>query len=64
MMDPEEIQAGAERDQFWAALRQLREGIGRLAEGEFNGSEHERKLVQLLAAAVGAELDFRSQDKP
>jgi len=60
-MNPEEAQAGAERDQFWASLRQLRSSIEKLAGGEFSGSEPERQLVKVLAAAVLAELDFRSE---
>ena len=38
--------------------------IDRLAAGEWQGSERERQLVQVLAAIVVAELRFRAEDDP
>lgn len=58
-MDADELQASSERDQLWASLRQLRDDIDRLAAGEFTGSERERRVVNVLARIILAELDFR-----
>jgi len=58
-MDPDHLQASAERDQLWSSLRALRPEIDRLADGGFDGSEREQQLVQLLARIVSAELHFR-----
>lgn len=62
IMDPEQVQATAARDQLWASLRQLKPQIDRLAQGEFDGSERERQIAQLLARIVSAELRFRADD--
>ncbi|HYT91500.1 MAG TPA: hypothetical protein VEL76_22495, partial [Gemmataceae bacterium] len=59
-MDPDHLQALAERDQLWAGLRQLLPEVARLARGEFDGSERERQFVQLIARIVEAELRFRA----
>ena len=58
-MDPDDAREIAERDQLWASLRALRPEIGRLAVGEFDGSEREQQVVLLLARIVAAEMDFR-----
>ena len=60
--DPEHNQAVAERDQLWANLRRLLPEIERLAEGQSDGSDRERQLVQLLARIVASELVFRAGD--
>jgi hypothetical protein len=61
-MDPDHMQAIAERDQFWTSLRALAPEIQRLAAGEFGGSERERMLLQVLARCVLAELAFRDRE--
>jgi hypothetical protein len=61
-MDPDHMQAIAERDQFWTSLRALAPEIQRLAAGEFAGNERERMLLQLLARCVLAELAFRDRE--
>ena len=61
-MDPEQVQTTAARDQLWASLRQLKPQIDRLAQGDFDGSERERQIAQLLARIVSAELCFRAED--
>jgi hypothetical protein len=58
-MDKDELQAIAARDQFWASLRVLLPEIEKLAAGQFDGSERERLLVQLLARVTVAELEYR-----
>lgn len=63
-MDAEDLQAIAARDQFWASLRQLSAQISQLAAGQFDGTERERIIVQLLARCVAAELAFRSEAPP
>jgi hypothetical protein len=60
-VDPEDLQASAERDQLWASLRQLRTDLDDLASGNFTGSERERHVIQLMARIILAELDFRAQ---
>jgi hypothetical protein len=60
-MDPEQAQEVAERDQLWASLRALREEIDRLAAGEFDGSERQRQLMELIARIVTSEMDFRKR---
>jgi hypothetical protein len=62
MMDPDRIQATAERDQLWASLRQLLPDIHELAQGQFQGTDRERQLVQLIARIVEAELKFRAEE--
>lgn len=54
------MRAVAERDQLWASLRALAPEINRLAEGQWDKSERERHVVQLLARIVTAELQFRA----
>jgi hypothetical protein len=61
-MDPEKLQAQAARDQLWASLRQLRTAIRQLAQGQFDGTDRERMLVQLVARIVEAELKFREEE--
>ena len=60
-MDPDQMQALAQRDQLWASLRMLRPFIDELAAGQFNGTPQERQIVQLLARIVTAELQFRAE---
>jgi hypothetical protein len=62
MMDAEHLQAIAARDQLWSSLRALLPEIERLAAGEFDGSERERQIVQLLARIVAAEMHFRTSE--
>ena len=61
-MDADRIQTIAARDQLWASLRALRGEIDQLAAGEFDRSERERQIVQLLARIVAAELGFRDDE--
>ena len=61
-MDPDQMQAVAQRDQLWASLRMLRPFIDELAAGQFNGTPQERQIVQLLARIVTAELEFRAEN--
>jgi hypothetical protein len=61
-MDPDRIQALAYRDQLWASLPALLPEINRLAEGNLDGSERERQLIQVLARVVTAELQFRAEE--
>jgi len=61
-MDADHLQAIALRDQFWASLRVLMPEIQRLAEGGFDGSDREKKVLQLLARCVAAELAFREEE--
>jgi hypothetical protein len=61
-MDPGQAQESSQRDQLWASLRALRSEIDRLAAGELEPSERERRVVVLLARIVAAELDFRERD--
>ncbi len=61
-MDPERGQEIAERDQLWASLRALRPEIDRLAAGEFDATDRQRVMVQLIARVVAAEMDFRARD--
>jgi len=63
-MDANEGVEVSQRDQLWASLRVLRPEINRLAKGEFDNSERQRKMVLLLAGIVEAELDYRSRDTP
>ncbi len=60
--DPDYLQTVAARDQLWASLRQLLPEIQKLAEGQFEASEQERQLLQLLARVVSAELRFRAEE--
>jgi hypothetical protein len=60
-MSPDDGREISERDQLWASLRALQPEIGRLAEGDFDGSDRQQLLVQVLARVVNAELDFRSR---
>jgi hypothetical protein len=61
-MDPEQLQTIAARDQLWATLRQLVPEIVQLGEGRFENTDRERRLIQLLARIVEAELKFRAED--
>jgi hypothetical protein len=59
-MDPDRAQEIAERDQLWATLRQLRPDLDLLAAGQFDASDRQKQVVQILARVVAAELDFRA----
>jgi hypothetical protein len=61
-MDPIRAQETSERDQLWASLRALRPEIGRLAAGEFDGSDRQKQLVLVLARIVAAEMTFRARE--
>jgi hypothetical protein len=61
-VDPNYLQAVAERDQLWASLRPLMPEIERLACGEWTDSPRERQLVQLLSRIVVAEMRFRAEN--
>jgi hypothetical protein len=62
-MQPDHIQASAERDQLWASLRQLRPEIEALAAAPaFTGSDRERQIIQLLSRIIISELDFRAEE--
>ena len=63
-MDPDHVQASAYRDQLWSSLRALLPEINRIADGEFDGSERERQVLQILARIVAAELQFRAEESP
>lgn len=60
-MDSEDAREIAERDQLWASLRQLMPEIGALALGQFDGSDRQRQVIQVLARVVTAELGFRAR---
>jgi hypothetical protein len=60
-MKPDQAMEIAERDQLWASLRDLRPEIDRLAGGNFEASNREVQIIQLLARIVAAELDFRAR---
>lgn len=60
-MDPEQMQALAQRDQLWASLRLLKPFIDELSAGQFDGTPQQRQIVQLLARIVTAELQFRAE---
>jgi hypothetical protein len=64
MAEADRLQTIAARDQLWASLRALLPEIGRLAAGEYSGSERERQLIQVIARIVEAELKFREEDAP
>ena len=61
-MNPDEAKEIAERDQLWASLRALRPAIDRLAAGDVDGSDVQRKIIVLVARIVQAEMDFRARD--
>ena len=61
-MDPDHVKASAYRDQLWSSLPALLPEINRIADGEFDGSERERQIIQILARVVVAELQFRADD--
>jgi hypothetical protein len=61
-MDPDRLQAVAYRDQLWASLPVLLPEINHLADGNFDGSDRERQLIQVLARVVTAELQFRAEE--
>jgi hypothetical protein len=60
LMDPDDIQAVAARDQLWASLRVLLPEIEALAAGSWDGSQRQRDVTQLLARIVAAELHYRA----
>jgi hypothetical protein len=60
-VDPERAQEIAERDQLWASLRVLRPEIDRLAAGEWDESDRQRQVIEVLARIVAAEMDFRAR---
>ena len=62
-MDPDDMQAVAERDQLWASLRALQSEIELLASGSWADTERERQVMQLLARIVLAELSFRAKPR-
>jgi hypothetical protein len=62
-MDPDDMQAVAERDQLWASLRALQPEIELLAAGSWAGTEREKQIIQLLARIVVAELTFRAKPR-
>jgi hypothetical protein len=64
IVDEKHLRESVERDQLWASLRALAPELDRLAAGEWQGSERERQLVQVLAAIVAAELRFRAKEGP
>jgi hypothetical protein len=61
-MEPDKAQTIAARDQLWASLRMLLPEIEQLAQGQSDGSERERQVIQLLARVVSAELGFRAEE--
>ncbi len=61
-MNPDDAQALAFRDQLWASLPALLPEIQRLAAADFDGSERQRQLIQVVARVVLAELDFRAKE--
>jgi hypothetical protein len=61
-MDPEKAQTIAARDQLWASLRLLLPEIDQLAQGQIEGSERERQIIQLIARVVSAELGYRADE--
>jgi hypothetical protein len=62
-MDPDDMQAVAERDQLWASLRALQPEIEQVATGAWANTERERQVMQLLARIVLAELSFRAKPR-
>ena len=61
-MEPDRAQTIAARDQLWASLRLLAPEISQLAQGQSDGSDREREIIQLLARVVSAELGFRAEE--
>jgi hypothetical protein len=61
-MDPDHVQAGAFRDQLWSSLPALRPEIERIAKGDFDASERQRQIIQIVARVVLAELQFRADE--
>ena len=49
-MDPQHPKDNADHDQMWSNLRDLLPEIERLAQGDFEGTERERQMAQLLAS--------------
>jgi hypothetical protein len=62
-MDEEHLRASAARDQFWSSLRTLLPEIQRLAAGQFENTQREKEVAQLLARAVLAELSFQAEEE-
>jgi hypothetical protein len=61
-MDPEQLQTIAARDQLWSSVRSLLPDIDKLANGQWEGSERERQVIQVLARIITAELRFRAEE--
>ena len=61
-MNPDDAQALAFRDQLWASLPALLPEIQRLAAADFDGSERQRQMIQVVARVVLAELEFRANE--
>ncbi len=61
-MNPDDAQALAFRDQLWASLPALLPEIKRLAAADFDGSERQRQMIQVVARVVMAELEFRANE--
>jgi hypothetical protein len=60
-MKPENLLASAARDQFWATIRVLQPAIEKLAAGQFENTETDRQVIQLIARVVVAELNYRAE---
>jgi hypothetical protein len=61
-MDADRLQAIAARDQLWSSLRALSPEIEKLAQGNFEISDRNRQLVQVVARIVVEELRFREEE--
>ena len=61
-MDSKQAQEVSERDQLWASLRALRPEIERLAAGNFDGSERQTQIIEILGRIVCAEMEFRANE--
>lgn len=62
LMDPEQLQTIAARDQLWSNLRALLPEINNIASGQLDGSPRQQELIQVIARIVAAELTFRNDD--
>lgn len=60
-MEADHLQEIAARDQFWSTIRVLQPAIEKLAAGQFDNTETERKMIQLLSRVVVAELQYRAK---
>jgi hypothetical protein len=61
-MDSDRLQSIAARDQLWASLGPLRPEIDKIAQGQFEDSEREHQVLQILARIVVAELQYRADN--